>query len=578
MRRIPSGADATRLDRDVDVEADVPVPMSDGEVLRADLYRPMGSGRYPVLLMRLPYDKRLAQTDSFHHPAWYARQGYLVAVQDVRGCFGSGGDFYPFVKEADDGFETVEWAASLPRSNGRVGMWGLSYPGAAQLHAATRRPPSLQAICPGLVPASYHDGWAYRGGAFALGFNVYWATLLAFDQARSERDDARAARMAGWLSRWRELCEVLPVSKIPEAAGLAPYLKDWLEHARADSYWAEIDLNRSYEQIDVPALHIGGWHDVFARGTVENFGRLQREAGSQEARDNQFLLMGPWHHRIYDGPGWPGAEQESIDVWQLRWFDRHLKEVDSEAFSANDHVYLLGAGRWESGLWSPGPPATDPLRLYAGAGRPANSVRGGGTLSPEPPSRESPDVFVYNPLDPVPSAGGPLLAPSGAAQLGPASQAGVEARSDVLVYTSEPLERDLTVVGHVRAVIFAASTASDTDFTVKLCRVDAEDRSINVLQGVVRASHRESNGAAAPLTPRTVERFEIELGPTAAMFPAGHRLRLQVSSSDFPLWDRNLNSFDDDRVLGMADAGPATQTVFHDHEYATFVELPALPG
>jgi putative CocE/NonD family hydrolase len=557
----------------VTLERDVTATMRDGVELAADVYRPSGAGRHPVILMRVPYDKRHAQTNTFRHPSWYAGQGYTVVIQDTRGRHASGGEFEPFANEAADGYDTVEWAAALPHSNGRVGMYGLSYAGATQLQAALAGPPSLEAICPGLTSSDYHDGWAYRGGALALAFDVSWATFLGIgDACRGGRADAAAA-LSGALERNDERCSQLPLADL-DFAGEAPYFADWLAHPSRDQYWRRWSVGDAYERIDVPALHIGGWYDIFATGTVRNFVGLRGGGASSTARDSQRLLMGPWHHEIQasgSATGNAASSDDVLDAWQLRWFDHFLRDEDNGVLDHEASAYLLGAERWYEGEWPP--PGAREQRLFLRGEGNANSRLGDGRLAADPPAVEAADVFVYDPLSPVPSAGGCSCCVPGLTPMGPAAQCDVEILRDVLVYTSAPLERPLTTIGEVSATLFVTTSEEDTDFTVKLCDVDRDGRSVNLVQGIVRGRYRDGLDAPAPMEPFAVYRLTVELGPLAAVFAAGHRLRVQVSSSDFPLWDRNLNRFADLARLDATDARTATQTVRHDAEHPSHLTL-----
>jgi uncharacterized protein len=561
------------------LEADVRAPMRDGVELAADVYRPAGGGRHPVILMRVPYDKRYAQTNTFRHPSWYAAQGYVVVVQDTRGRYASGGEFHPFEHEAQDGYDTVEWAGALPCANGRVGMYGLSYAGATQLQAALLRPPSLRAICPGITSAQYYDGWAYRGGAFALAFNVFWSTFLAYADARRGGRAQAADALARAIGPTMERCVHLPLTSLP-LHGEAPYYADWLAHPSYDDWWRRWSIDADYARIDVPALHIGGWYDIFAGGTVANFRGLRDGAGSAGARAAQRLLMGPWHHEMQASGSELGHAADTdgvIDTWQLRWFDQFLRDEDTGVLDEPEaHVYLLGGGRWHAGSW----PAQDAReqRLFLRSGGSANSRLGDGRLSPDAPGAEPPDVFVYDPLSPVPSAGGTSCCVPSLVPMGPSPQCAVELLRDVLVYTSEPLDRDLTLIGEVTATLYVTTSAEDTDFTVKLCDVAPDGRSVNLVQGILRGRYRDGFEAPKPLEPFAVHELRIELGPLAAVLAAGHRIRVQVSSSDFPLWDRNLNVYGPLAELGVCDAQTATQSVLHDADHPSHVSLPVVHG
>jgi putative CocE/NonD family hydrolase len=567
----------------VEVERDLSAPMRDGVTLFADVYRPAAGGPFPVILMRLPYDKQQAENVTYHHPAWYASHGYMVVVQDTRGRWRSHGEFYPFANERDDGRDSVEWAASLPGSSGRVGMYGFSYVGATQLQAALARPAGLATICPGMTGSQYYDGWAYDGGAFALAFNASWAAHLAMDTARKLGDDARTQQLQAAFLGAPTWYGHLPLKEHPPlaASGLAPYYFDWLAHPTDDDYWRRWSVEADYSRIDVPALHVGGWYDVFLGGTVKNFTGLRRLAGSERSRAAQKLVVGPWYHlpwsRVTGAVDFGAEAGNVVDQWQLRWFDQFLRDRDTGVLDAPVTLFLMGANRWvDERSWPPEGVELCDYHLHSRGT--ANSAGGDGRLDPEPPGEEPPDVYTYDPLLPVPSAGGhsccfPIIAP-----MGPADQGAVEGLNSVLVYTSQPLERDLTVVGPITATLFAASSAPDTDFTVKLCDVSPEGRSVNLQEGIVRARYRDSLTNPTLLQPDQVYEYRIELGPTANVFRAGHRIRIQVSSSDFPQWDRNLNTGGPLGEEGAARARVATQLVLHDQRHPSRVTLPVMPA
>ena len=557
--------------------------MRDGTILYADVYRPSGGGPFPVILMRLPYDKTQAESITYRHPSWYARHGYIVVVQDTRGRWRSEGNFYPFVNEAEDGYDSVEWAASLPHSNGQVGMCGFSYVGATQLQAAIERPPSLRTICPGLTGSQYYDGWSYNGGAFALAFSASWATNLAFDDARRRGDDAATqSLLAGFLGA-PNFYGHLPLKEYPPliGSGFGRYFFDWLDHPSYDDYWRRWSVDEDYSRIDVPALHIGGWYDIFVGGTVKNFNSLRQEAGSDSSRVAQKLLVGPWYHfpwsRLTGATDFGPEARNVVDDWQLRWLNQFLRDEDTGVLNTPVTIFLMGEDRWmEESSWPP--EGTEPRDYYLSSGGSANSINGDGALVLEPPGAEPPDVYSYDPLFPIPSVGGhsgfvPMVAP-----MGPADQAPVEVLNGVLIYTSAPLEEDIMVIGPVSVTLHAATSAPDTDFTAKLCAVSPEGRSTNIQEGIIRARYRESLSTPVPITPEEVYEYRIDLGPTACVFKAGHRIRVQVSSSDFPQWDRNLNTGGPLGEEGATRARVATQTVLHDATHPSRITLPIVRG
>ena len=551
---------------------------ANGVRLYSDVYRPARRGSFPVLLIRLPYDKRQAQNVTFSHPSWYARNGYVVVVQDTRGRGRSAGDFDPFTYEEDDGSESIEWAAGLAGANGRVGMYGFSYAGISQLWAARRRPPSLRTICPAFCGPQVYDGWTYNAGALSLSFVASWATMLELDGARRARDDEAIRELSRAFVDTAKLCEMLPLREYAPLAvgGRAPYFHDWLSHPLYDDYWRRWSIDQDYEHLDVPALHVGGWYDVFVNGTIENFVGMSRS--SCTASSQQRLLMGPWYHtswarRIGELDFGPEAEGV-VDQWQVRWFDQFLKDTDTGILDHPVTVFVTGQNRWENFDGWP-PRDARQLELHLRSDGTANSARGTGSLDRAEGVGPA-DVFTYDPLSPTPSVGGHSCCFPHISPMGPAEQGKVEALNSVLVYSSERLERDLTVVGPARLTLFAASSCVDTDFTAKLCDVWPDGRSFNIQEGIIRARVRNSLEYEELLTPWEIYRFEIDLGNTAHVFQRGHRIRLQVSSSDFPRWDRNLNTGGTFASEGAGAALVATQVVFHEGEYHSRLELSVL--
>lgn len=562
----------------VAIERDVPVPLPDGTTLRADVWRPADGRPAPVLLQRTPYDKAFALVvQTGLDPARAVAAGYAVVVQDVRGRYASEGTFEPLVHEAADGAATVAWAAAQPFCDGRVAMYGGSYVGATQLLAAGERPPALRALLPHVTAADYHDDWFYEGGAFQLGFALNWARSLAAGELarRRERGDDVAeleerleAELADPLAAYARL----PLTDHPLLAELAPYWLRWLAHPLRDGFWRAISPRERFGAIDVPALHLGGWHDVFLPGTLEGYAAL-RAAG----RAPQRLVVGPWAHG-----GWgdavgeliygPEASRYALDPTDLhlRWFDTVLGGDAPDPDAPPVRIFVAGANRWrdEDG-WPLARARTRRLHLRADA-----------SLTWDPPESGEPQrTYVYDPADPVPTTGGRTLMPGHEASiaLGARDQRAVQARPDVLVYTSAPLERELEVTGAVRLVLHAASSALDTDWTAKLVDVRPDGRALGVTDGILRARCRDGLDRARLLEPGRPERFTVEVGPTAIVFGRGHRVQLELSSSNFPRFDRNPNTGGDPAQARACDLTPAHQRVFHDAARASWLELPVVP-
>lgn len=554
---------------DVTVERDVPCRMADGITLYADVYRPAGGGPHPALLISQPYDKRAAESNfGYAHPSWYARHGYVVVAQDCRGRFRSEGTFLPFVHEAEDLAATIAWARTLPGADGRVATYGFSYPGLNQLLVAQHRPEGLVAIAPAFTAGSPYREWFYPGGAFSLAFAATWANYLALDAAARRRDDAALASLGGALAAASGLLWALPLTAYPAfAGGDAPYYRDWLAHPTLDGYWQRFEVDHG--AIGVPGLHVGGWWDVFVRGTVRTFAELRRSG-----RAPQKLVLGPWHHMPWTPLGGAGAENGSrvVDDWHLRFYDHVLRGEQTGVFDAPVTAFVLGDGWRDLDGWPPS--ASRPVDWYLRSGGRALSASGDGVLSRELPGREPADVFSYDPGLPALSAGGHSCCTEAITPMGPADQDPVERTKLVLVYSSAPLTRDLELIGDVHAVLFAATDAPDTDFTARLCVVDRGGRSTNLLEGIARARARH----ATPLEPGRVYEYRIDLGPVGVRIAAGERLRLQVGSSDFPQFDRNLNTGGPFGAEPASAARSALQVVLHDAEHPSRVVLPVSGG
>jgi putative CocE/NonD family hydrolase len=545
--------------------------MDDGVTLYADVYRPAQGEAHPVVLTSTPYDKAAAQSvDAYAHPSWYARQGYVVACQDCRGRYRSEGTFYPFRNEATDLARTIEWAAKLPGSDGRVATYGFSYAGLNQLLAAQRRPGGLTGICPALTAGRPHDEWFYRQGAFSLAFAAAWTTYLAMDVAARRADDATLGALAAAFGSLPGLYWVLPLNAFPGfSASDARYYFDWLAHPANDEYWRPFEVD--YGSIDVPGFHVAGWWDIFLRGSVRAYTTL-----SSLGKAPQKLLVGPWQHMPWKpvGSAPEGNGSNVVDDWQLRFLDHVLKGRETGIFDSPATVYVMNEGWRDLDGWpSSGSRAVD---WYLHSDGRALSSSGDGTLSPEPPQDEPPDLFLSMPGRPVLSAGGHSCCLESVAPMGPADQKDAEGSRLVLVYTSAPLERDLVLIGDAAATLHAASSATDTDFTVRLCVVDLGGRSTNVHEGIVRASYRESSEHPTPIAPGEIYEYRIELGPVGIRVPAGHRLRVDVSSSDFPQFDRNLNSGGPFAEEGPSAARSATQVVLHNRAYPSRITLPVV--
>ncbi|CAM5515414.1 CocE/NonD family hydrolase [Mycolicibacterium aubagnense] len=568
----------------VTVDRDVPARMRDGTALLADVYRPTEPGTYPVLLMRLPYNKSDAQAFVYARPEIFASHCYIVAIQDVRGQYKSEGTFYPFRNEGADGYDSVEWAAALPGSSGKVGMYGFSYVGATQWLAAAERPPHLVAIAPAQTGSDYFNGWTYEGGALSQAFVQSWplssvalsaSRRLGNQQALNEIQVA-AGRLVSVYAQ-SPLSRLLPASKYE--AQIAPYYGDWIAHNTWDAYWKPWSIRARYHQVAVPALNLAGWYDVFLRGGVENYAGMRKQGGSDTARSGQRLIIGPWSHMPWlqkVGELDFGAEATNpIDALLLRWFDYWLKgEANGLDADKPVRIFVMGANRWrEADSWPPAEAET--VAFYLHSRGQANTRFGNGSLTTgKPEGEQTADQYRYDPADPVPSAGGHSCCSPDSAPIGPMDQASVEDRADVLYYATPPLEQDMEVTGPVSVELHASSSAVDTDFTAKLVDVHPDGKAYNLANGIIRASMRDSLERRTPLEPGKVTRYTIDLGPTSAVFQRGHRIALEISSSNFPHYDRNLNN---GKLDGAGTPVVAEQRVLHDAANPSRLLLSVMP-
>ena len=574
----------------VKFEPNIPLMLRDGTITYVDVFRPDSADKFPALLTRTPYEKtgplgRYAHMD----PIKAASRGYAVVVQDVRGRHSSDGEFYTFVNEIDDGYDSVEWVAGQPWSTGKVGMYGISYVGATQWLAAKARPPSLAAIAPGLTASDYHEGWTWRGGAFELAFNLSWSLghlttgnwnnlsrrLLLGPEQLERLIDAKD----GLSDRVRHL----PIQDLSDLRGLAPYYYDWLDHPEYDSYWQRISIEESHSQITVPALNYGGWFDIFLGGTIRNFTRMRDMGATEDARRGQRLLIGPWVHMglptSISGDyafGFRSAAAE-LDLFELilRYYDHWLRGEDNGVADEQPvRIFVMGDNVWRfEDEWPLRRAEEVPYFLHSGGK--ANTLNGDGGLSREMPHDESSDVYVYNPIDPVPTRGGGLCCDFAFVSPGAFDQRPIEARPDVLVYTTPPLEQDTEVTGPVTVTLYASTSAADTDFTAKLVDVAESGEAMNLADGIIRARYRQARTPASLVQPGEVYEYTIDLWATSNVFKTGHSIRLEISSSNFPKYDRNANTGE---TIGLdARFVSALQTVHHSSEFPSHVKLPTVP-
>jgi hypothetical protein len=540
----------------------------DGVVLRADVHRPDGGDRFPVLLIRTPYDKTGYRDDTLVRAA--VGRGYAVVTQDVRGRYASDGTFDPYRQEGRDGYDAVEWAAAQAWSNGRVGMAGLSYPGAVQWLAAVETPPHLVSVFPAMCFSSGRR-FFYFGGAFDLSWIPWIANNIAPDVRRRQKLagplTTRDARQA-WRSTGRDAYRHVPLNTLPLLRDVAPWYYEWLDHPDDGSYWEFADIESKHDRVRVPVFNFSGWHDegYGPAGAIANFTGMRRRGMTAAARAPR-LLIGPWTHgeptlettRVGDREFGASAGLD-YDALVLDWCDLHIAGIDRGIGGRPPvRIFVMGENRWrEASDWPPADTGIRPLYL-----------RAGGRLSWTPPEgREPPDRFEYDPANAVED-------PHFDAGLGAHDQRAIERRPDVLVYTSDPLPDDLDVIGPLEFRLWMSSSATDTDVVARLLDVEPDGPAWNLMSPtleVLRARYRHGEDEPRLLTPNVSEELVLANGVTANRFRKGHRIRIQITSSFFPHVDRNPNT--GAPVATEARFVTARQTVFLDARRPSHILLP----
>jgi putative CocE/NonD family hydrolase len=580
-------------DTPISIEKGIMVPMRDGVRLATDIYRPAQDHALPVLLTRLPYSKE-KEGFLWIPPERACRAGYAVVVQDTRGRYASEGEFpRPFDQDDVDGADTIAWIAQQPWCNGAVGMFGLSGQGITQWLAATEPPPALQAIAPMFCPATI-DRVQYQGGAFRLGTFLWWAIgsgATGEVERRLMQGRGSQAELDMLVQAEAEIEPVfkrLPLTDMPLLQPYTPYYFDWLTAPPTPVEASQAQAARC-EQVSAPALHIGGWFDIFIAETLANYRTMRQQEKKGLARQ-QRLVIGPWAH--IDFPGMfpdqhygPTASTISADVvgMQLCWFDHWLKNKrKAGAQESRVLIFVMGANVWrDEDEWPL--PDTHYLRYYLHSQGRANTATGDGELSPALPTDEPADTFCYDPHNPVPTVGGANLllihdahGSIAGINAGPSDQRQVEQRDDVLCYTTQSLDLPLEVIGPVTLVLSISSSAPDTDLTGKLVDVYPDGRAEILTDGILRARYREPDSDPLLMKVGGIYELQIDIGATANVFKAGHRIRLEVSSSNFPRFDRNSNTGGVIATERADDFQPAINHVYHSSAHPSYLILPVI--
>jgi putative CocE/NonD family hydrolase len=569
---------------EVKTEQNVAVPMRDGAKLLTDIYRPQTADKCPVILIRTPYQKDMMDTQA----AYYARRGYVVAVQNCRGRFGSPGEWEPFVNEPKDGYDAVEWLAGQPWSSGKVGMIGGSYVGWVQWWAASQKPPHLVTIIPNVAPPDPFYNIPYEHGVFYMGAAIWWAELLD----KEATADLSGAKMQALSERkYTKLLRTLPVIDLDKAVlgTVNPYWRKWIAHPVNDSYWEQANFLEHLKDVKIPVFHQSGWFDGDGIGSKLNYLAMARHH-----HPNQKLILGPWGHTDESARSYAGRDfgpDAIVDLQRayLRWFDFWLKGIDNGITKEPlVSVFVMGSNRWLRGDTYPLPETRFEKWYLASEGK-ANTSKGDGKLSPEVPAEKAAaDHYTYDPGDPTPDPElyeEPDEPKDGTAPKVESSDEKkkvaeayhrqvTDGRPDILVYTTEPLQKSLTFCGPLSAVLYASSSARDTDWFVKLMEIDEKGKILVLGSGKVRARYRETTKKVELLQPGKVYEYHLDLWQTGITVPKGRRLRVEVASASFPAFSRNLNTGGHNET--ETNFVKAEQTVYHSKEYPSHVLLPVV--
>jgi putative CocE/NonD family hydrolase len=550
--------------QDIEIHLDLKIPMRDGVRLYGALYRPSKGERFPTLLIRSIYD-----TQHPRYVEWanrFAKAGYAVLLQDCRGRYESEGVWRPYIDEANDGYDTQQWVGLQPWCDGNIGMFGISYPGFTQILPAPLRSPYVKALVPIANQEDNYGHMRYNGV-----LQLYNAMNFIWLGNRTKQDVAKQSL------NWSKIYRRLPLISALDDIADRPFYREVIRHSTFDDFWKSYSMKGKYAEVSVPAYFVTGWYDNLVHEMFKCFWGWKNQARSPHARQQTKLLVGPWIHSQIGGttPGdvsyGPNAIAD-IPGLHLRWYDRRLKGIENGIDEEPPvRIFVMGENVWrDEHEW---PLARTQYRKYylQSNGR-ANSLFGDGQLTPEQPGDGASDTFVYNPDDPVPTLGGQTLLVNDS---GPKDRRPIERRDDVLVYSTAPLAEDLEITGPVSLVLYATSSAPDTDFTATLTDVHPSGQSIHICEGIIRARFRDSYEQPTLIEPEKIYRYEISLWETSNLFRSGHRIRVEISSSNFPRFDRNLNT---GQVPGFdTEIAIAQQTIFHNSQYPSHLLLPVIP-
>jgi uncharacterized protein len=537
-------------------ELDVKVTMRDGVRLSTNIYRPDAPGKFPALLMRSPYGNGGAGDQ---HAAYFVKHGYIVVLQDTRGRYESEGIFDAMQPEALDGYDTQQWTGTQPWCNGKIGTFGGSYVGFTQWMPAPLQSPYLVTMIPVVTFSDFHD-IAYQNGAFRLELFGPWSFEMTHPYNISLDSIGK---------RIEKILMTLPLIDQDKKLGWKiPFLRDWLMHPEHDLYWNRTSVGDDYSKIKTSVYSIGGWYDILLKGTLDNYMKMTGPSIDPEIRKKQKIMIGPWVHD--EGKRKVGEldfGEEAVlneQVLMLRWFDNQLKAINNGAIEEPPvKIFVMGENRWRfENEWPL--KRTNYEKYYFHSKGNANTLSGDGSMDTNQPKETTVDKFSYDPNDPVKTIG----------TMGPYDQRQVEIRKDVLVYTMPSLFEDVEVTGPVNAIVYASSSARNTDFTAKLVDVYPDGKAIRICEGIIRADHRNSSSPPSNIEPGKIYKYTIDLWATSIVFKKGHQMRVEISSSNFPRFDRNLNTgnyFATDTTVVKAK-----QTIYHSADYPSCIILPLI--
>jgi len=567
----------------VQTQENVMIPMRDGIKLATNIYRPEGDMKCPVILIRTPYKKEPMEIKG----KYYGRRGYAVAIQDCRGRFGSGGTWEPFVNEAKDGYDTIEWLAAQPWSTGKVGMIGGSYVGWVQWWAASQHPPHLATIIPNVSPPDPFYNLPYEYGVFFLGGDIWWADIL---QSAATADISGAAMQKIGEKKYVKLLRALPVIDLDKKVlgKENPYWRKWIEHPTNDAYWDQANFLDRLQDVNIPVFHQSGWFDGDGIGTKLNYLKM----ASYKHR-SQKLVLGPWGHtdeatRRLGERDFGSAAWLDLPRAYLRWFDFWLKGIENGvAKEPLVNLFVMGSNQWVHGDTYP-LPDTKFEKWYIASNGKANTTTGDGRLTRTAPVGEQPpDHYAYDPGDPTPDPDffdeeedktdtdkKPKSGEEDEKKREAFHEKLASSRKDMLAYVSEPFEKPYTIAGPLSAILYAASSAKDTDWFVRLLEVDEKGKLLSLGSGKIRARFRRSTKEPTFLEPGKVYEYTLDLWHTGITISAKHRLRVEIASASFPLFSRNLNTGGHNEK--DTDFVTAEQVIYHSAEYPSHVLLPVI--